>query len=74
MYEDEGYSYNYEKGAFSTIEIGWEDASRTLTIGNRQGSFPGMPANRESVAKSVGDGGSDGPTIQYDGSLVKINL
>jgi len=46
LYEDDGVSNGYEKGAFATILIGWQDATRTLTIGKRQGSFPGMLARR----------------------------
>ena len=33
LYEDEGDRYDYEEGAFSTIEIHWQDASRQLTLG-----------------------------------------
>jgi alpha-D-xyloside xylohydrolase len=46
LYEDDGVSHGYEKGAFVTIPIRWTDASRTLTIGKRQGTFPGMLARR----------------------------
>ena len=46
LYEDDGLTYAYEKGAFSTIPLHWDDASRTLTIGERSGSFPGMLAER----------------------------
>ncbi|HVU16716.1 MAG TPA: TIM-barrel domain-containing protein [Candidatus Didemnitutus sp.] len=46
LYEDDGLSYGYERGAFSEIPIHWEDSSRTLTIGMRHGSFPGMIQQR----------------------------
>lgn len=42
IYEDEGDNYNYEKGAYSTIPIRWDDSRRTLTIGKRSGTFAGM--------------------------------
>jgi alpha-D-xyloside xylohydrolase len=42
LYEDDGLGYGYEKGAFSTIPLRWNEARRTLTIGRREGSFPGM--------------------------------
>jgi len=42
LYEDDGVSYNYEKGQCSTIEINWNDAKKTLTIGKRKGSFAEM--------------------------------
>jgi alpha-D-xyloside xylohydrolase len=47
LYEDEGDNYNYEKGVYSTIDFSWDDAKKTLTIGNRKGSFPGMPVERK---------------------------
>jgi alpha-D-xyloside xylohydrolase len=46
LYEDDGVTNDYERGAWSTIPIRWHDASRTLTIGKRAGSFPGMLARR----------------------------
>ena len=46
LYEDEGDNYNYEKGIYSTITMSWNDRSRTLTIGNVKGQFPGMLSSR----------------------------
>jgi alpha-D-xyloside xylohydrolase len=46
LYEDEDLNYNYEKGAFAEIIFNWNEAARTLTIGNRSGSFTGMMDKR----------------------------
>jgi alpha-D-xyloside xylohydrolase len=46
LYEDQNDTYNYEKGVYATIPFHWDDASRTLTIRDRKGKFPGMLANR----------------------------
>jgi alpha-D-xyloside xylohydrolase len=46
LYEDEGDNYNYETGTYATIPITYRDASPTVTIGARSGSFPGMLATR----------------------------
>lgn len=46
LYEDENDNYNYEKGMYSTIDFSWDEATRTLTIGDRKGSFPGMLKSR----------------------------
>jgi alpha-D-xyloside xylohydrolase len=46
LYEDEGDNYNYEKGAHATIRLDWDDAAKQLTIGERQGAFPGMQEQR----------------------------
>ena len=41
LYEDENDTYNYEKGAYATIPL-MGRSRQTLTIGDRQGEFPGM--------------------------------
>jgi alpha-D-xyloside xylohydrolase len=46
LYEDEGDSYRYEQGAYSTIPFTWNDKQQTLTIGARQATYPGMPVER----------------------------
>ncbi|HEV2698539.1 MAG TPA: glycoside hydrolase family 31 protein [Terriglobales bacterium] len=46
LYEDEGDTYNYEKGRYATIPIHWKDATHTLTVGERKGSFSGMLQSR----------------------------
>jgi alpha-D-xyloside xylohydrolase len=46
LYEDEGLNYNYEQGAMSRIPITYTDATKTLTVGKRQGTFTGMLMQR----------------------------
>jgi alpha-D-xyloside xylohydrolase len=46
LYEDEDTNYNYEKGVFANIPITYNESSKTLMIGNREGSFPGMLKER----------------------------
>jgi len=46
LYEDEGTNYNYEKGAFSVIQVNYKEATRTVTIENRKGSFDGILQKR----------------------------
>jgi alpha-D-xyloside xylohydrolase len=46
LYEDDGQTYAYEGGEFSRIPLAWNDATRTLTIGEREGSFSGMLVER----------------------------
>ncbi|RYD69259.1 MAG: DUF5110 domain-containing protein, partial [Sphingobacteriales bacterium] len=47
LYEDENDNYNYEKGIYSTIRFDWNDKKKTLTINDRNGSFPGMLQSRK---------------------------
>lgn len=44
LYQDEGDGYAYEKGAHAQIPIHWSQSAKTLTVGARSGSYPGMPA------------------------------
>jgi len=64
LYEDENDNYNYEKGAYSTIPIQWNESDRTLTIGKRIGSFPGMPEKRTFRVVWVSDGHGTGLDIE----------
>lgn len=47
LYEDEGVNYNYEKGAFSTIQFKYSEKSGKLTIGDTNGQFEGMLKTRK---------------------------
>ena len=71
LYEDEGDSYNYEKGVYSTITFQWNDKMRTLTIGARQGSYPGMLQKRQFTIV-LPDGQHQ--TISYEGKELQVNL
>jgi alpha-D-xyloside xylohydrolase len=46
IYEDDSETYNYEKGQRATVELLWNDTAKTLTIGPRSASFPGMMPTR----------------------------
>ena len=80
LYDDAGDTYAYEKGAHSIIPIHWNEASKTLTIGAREGSFPTMLSQRtfRVVFVSGNHGAGASPTaqvdkeVQYDGSSVSI--
>ncbi len=42
FYEDEGDTYNYEKGKYAQFTIDWNDKTRQLSISDTKGSFTGM--------------------------------
>ena len=71
LYEDEGDNYNYEKGVYSTITFQWNDKTHTLTIGDRQGSYPGMIQKRQFTIV-LPDGQCQ--TIDYDGTKLHVKL
>lgn len=82
LYEDENDNYNYEKGAFTTITLKWNDQSKTLTIGERKGSFKGMLKNRTFnfvlVDKQNGIGNNPAikftKTITYNGKTKTVKF
>ena len=76
LYEDENDNYNYEKGMCSTIHFTWDDASKELTIHDRNGSFPGMLQSREFrvIMISKGDISYSENVVSYSGSSVVVKL
>ena len=60
LYEDDGRTYGYERGEFARIPLRWNDATRTLTIGARDGCVPGMPraADVHGRARHAGQAGA----------------
>ena len=82
LYEDEGDTYNYENGAFSTIELHWYDREKCLHIGKRRGAYAGMPMTRTFslllVSEQQGTGvesSSTGTTeIIYDGNSLIVEV
>jgi alpha-D-xyloside xylohydrolase len=80
LYEDENDTYNYEKGAYSTIPFSWDTATHTLTIGARTGSFPGMLEDRAFrvvfVSENHGTGGAltenANRTVRYSGKKISL--
>ena len=71
LYEDDGTTYNYEQGKFSTIRIQWNDAKRTLTLDARKGVFPGSLNQRTFVVQLLN---GQKQTISYSGKKVTVKL
>jgi alpha-D-xyloside xylohydrolase len=82
LYEDEGTNYNYEKGGYASIHFHYEQASRTLVIGRREGAFAGMLQKRifriryagRARALPEGESRKAAAVISYDGHERKIYL
>jgi len=72
LYEDENDGYAYEKGAHATIDLHWNDAAKTLTIGAREGSFPGMLTERTfRVVRMDKEAGAAGVAPAHAAAAVK---
>ena len=81
LYEDDGLTFAYEEGAFARIPIRWDDATRTLTVGAREGSFPGMLQQRRFVVVVVDpahphayDPDAEGLVLDYLGETINQTL
>ncbi|MFP4489321.1 MAG: TIM-barrel domain-containing protein [Bacteroidales bacterium] len=82
LYEDENTNYNYEEGAYSLISFDYNEQDKTLSIGQRQGEYPGMLKERTfrifiiSEENPVATDPDQEPfiTVKYDGSAQKIKL
>ena len=82
LYEDEGTNYNYEKGKYATIDITYDDATRTVSFGARKGQFNGMLKNHrfnvvlitKDAPKALNLEDPEGKMVQYNGKAVSINL
>ncbi len=80
LYEDENDNYNYEKGAYATIPLHWDDAKQALTIGDRKGQFPGMVESRrfrvvfvdENHGAGIGPDEHADKTVQYSGKQTVV--
>jgi alpha-D-xyloside xylohydrolase len=81
LYQDQGDTYNYEKGERALIPIEWNESAGTLTLGARTGSYPGMPKTQKFnvifVRENHGIGGAVSDvadkTVDYNGEAVTLH-
>ncbi len=82
IYEDDNETYAYEKGQRATYELVWDDRAKTLSLGARQGSFPGMVATRKlnvtlampDKSTGVGETLTNVKTVVYDGNPATVKF
>ena len=81
LYEDDGETFDCERGEYSLIPFMWNEKKRTLTIGKRQGAYKGMSKEREFrivlVSSEKGRGvekNSPDKVVKYVGKKVDIKL
>jgi alpha-D-xyloside xylohydrolase len=80
LYEDENDNYDYEKGVYATIPLHWDDGKQALTIGDRQGQFPGMLTSRKFQVVFVGENHGNGimpsdtpdKVVSYSGKALTV--
>ena len=82
LYEDEFDNRNFESGQYTEIPMTWNNETKTLTIGARQGSYSGMLESRQfsivvvNAEKGMGDGNSTtyDSVVTYTGKQLTIQL
>lgn len=81
LYEDEGVNYNYETGKYATIRFTYDEASHTLTIGERRGEYAGMLQHRTFSVVLVDkdnpipfDSNAKGIAVAYSGKKEIVKL
>jgi len=82
LYEDDGVSQEYTRGAHAEIPMTWDDKTHTLTIGARQGTFQGVPASRNFRIVLVAPGHGVGlpetaeadKSVAYTGESITVPL
>ena len=80
LYEDENDNYDYTKGQHATIALHWNDAEHTLTIGARQGSYPGMAPQHtfrvvvvgKDHGTGIGETASANTTATYSSQAITV--
>lgn len=80
LYEDDGTDYGYESGSWSTIKFSYDNNAGELTIGQRNGSFEGMPEERQFnivwITRDYPAGYNAGitphQTVRYNGNQVVV--
>jgi alpha-D-xyloside xylohydrolase len=82
LYEDDGLTYNYEKGMFSTIDFTYNSTMKTLKVSEVRGSYPEMLKEREIIIKLITQASKGGidfsglmtKSIKYSGIAVELKL
>jgi alpha-D-xyloside xylohydrolase len=80
FYEDGNDGYAYQKGAHATIPMHWDDGARALTIGAREGDFPGMLKEHtfrlvvvgKDHGVGVGESEAAEGTVVYKGAKLEV--
>jgi alpha-glucosidase/alpha-D-xyloside xylohydrolase len=70
LYEDDGKSFDYEKGAFTRITCSWNDASRTLSL--KADAKGRVPKTRIFAVEMLGDAGSKRVTMSGESASVSL--
>jgi alpha-D-xyloside xylohydrolase len=77
LYDDDGETYDYEKGVYALVPIEWVDAERRLVLGEKRGLYelPELAFKvvivREGRGTGIGEEPKPDELIKYKGSRVE---
>jgi alpha-D-xyloside xylohydrolase len=79
VYEDDGVSRQYLTGKYARIPVRYNEATRTLTIGAREGSYPGMAPTRTIRVRWAKPGRpldleAADQTLTYNGAPLTVHM
>ena len=82
LYDDQGTTFDYEKGAFAQIPMRWNNNTGTLTLGERTGAYEGMLQERTFKVVLVSKAHpaifsrtpASARTVNYTGSELRLKL
>jgi alpha-D-xyloside xylohydrolase len=74
LYEDDGVTLDYEKGAFSRIPLKYSESEKKLTIGPTSGPF--ATGSRTFTVKYVTKSNPSGSakTVSFSGAVLEVKL
>ncbi len=75
LYDDQGDTYRYETGEHAIVPLHWDDKSATMTIGARQGEYPGMPRDQQfQVVLVDGTKRNAAKQVRYTGQEMSVRF
>ena len=79
VYEDDGTSRQYLSGKYARIPLRYDERSKTLTVGVREGSWPGMAATRTIHVRWITPGraldlDAADETVTYSGAPLTLRM
>jgi alpha-D-xyloside xylohydrolase len=82
LYEDNGTTYDYEKGSFSNILMNYNEQEKSLSIADRSGSFARMIQKRVFIVNlilknkpmALDFNSKAGKVVTYEGKRIKVLL
>jgi alpha-D-xyloside xylohydrolase len=79
IYDDDGVSRQYLSGRYSRIPLSYDEPTKTLTIGKREGSWPGMAGTRKISVRWIKPGralnlDAFDASVTYSGTAVTLRM